>query len=186
MLVATRRLRLVCISLTLGVLLLSGRAHPQTHSPASGSDIERTFLLWKMNDAAAARAKFQVCAEKRLTAELTKLCDEAIREREVETEIAEGYWSMFYGEKPPAAHQPRDSLTPQDGAKFESKFLKQMIGQDREGLARTRKCLAEVSRSEIQNFCHLVERSRSPEILLLQNELCQLEKKNCRLTWPKP
>ena len=183
---AVRWLTVACILVTLGPVPAPCRARPQTRTPAPAPDIERSFLLWKMNDAAAARTKLEVCVEKHVTPEVTKLCDEAFRERELETEIAEGYWFEFYGEKPPAVRQPPTSLTSQDGAKFESKFLKQMLRQDREGLERTQKCLADAGRSEIQNFCHLVERSRSPEILLLEDQLCQLETRKCRLTWPKP
>lgn len=113
-------------------------------------DIEHGFLLWKLQDAAAAQAKVKACAEQHVGQELLSLCNDAGSERKTEIQIAKGYLFLIYGEKVPVFLQvPHTSL---DGAKFETKFVRQMIQQDREGLRRVRSCLAKVSRSEILNF----------------------------------
>ena len=54
-----------------------------------------------------------------------------------------------------------------------------MIKEDGEGLQRARICLPKAKHSEILNFCHLVERSRSLELQLLENQLCESQK-NCK------
>jgi uncharacterized protein (DUF305 family) len=168
--------------------LLSPECHAQRSKPdapvGSGLDVERAFLLWKVEDATAGLAKLHPCIEKHVRPELATLCNEAVHERETEIEIAT-YSLVLYGEKSPAARQAPGPQSSLEGAKFESRFLKQMIRQDDEGLKRVRSCLAKASQSDILNFCHLVERSRSLEIQLLQNQLCQLQK-NCRWKLPKP
>lgn len=140
-------------------------------------DHERAFLLWKIRDAAATQMMLGVCVEKKASPELASICNDAARERKLETEIASGYLSLFYGENAPSEHGVPGSLA--DRSQIPIKFLKQMIRQDRQGLKRAQGCLKRASRSEIRNFCHLVERSRSLEIQLLENQLCQLET-NCR------
>lgn len=145
---------------------------------ASARDAERDFLSWKIEDAARALAKLHVCAQKHVPQELASLCKDAADERNTETEIAARYLDFLYGEKSPSVRADSKSLSSLEGAKFETRFLKQMIQQDHDGVARARTCLAKSGRPEIQNFCHLVERSRSPEIMLLENQLCMLH--NCR------
>lgn len=169
------RRAIVCVLAVLVSLLPECRA--QLKSPAAPKlDIEHGFLLWKLQDAAAAQARVKACAEQHVRQELLSLCNDAGSERETETQIATGYLFLIYGEKAPDQVPSHASL---DGAKFENKFLKQMIQQDHEGLRRARSCLAKASRSEVLNFCHLVERSRFLELQLLENQLCQLQK-NCR------
>lgn len=169
--------------LLISVFLWSGcRANrPKlTVPPATGTHREHDFLLWKIEDAGAARAKVQMCIEKHVNSDLAALCEQALHVRELESEIATRYLSLLYGERAPAAaHQHSRPLASLEGSKFESRFLKQMIKQDGEGLERARSCLTEATHPEILNFCHLVERSRSVEIQLLENQLCQLQK-NCR------
>jgi hypothetical protein len=46
-----------------------------------------------------------------------------------------------------------------------------MIRQDGERLKRARSCLAKARKSDILNFCHLVESSRLLEIQLFQTQL---------------
>lgn len=171
--------------LLVSALLSSGCRvnRPKLTAPAAaGIDIERDFLLWKIDDAGAARAKVQVCAEKHVKPQLAAMCEQAIHVRELESEIAARYLSLLYREKAPAtAHQVPRPFVSLDGSKFESMFLKQMIKEDDEGLQRARRCLTEAKHSEIVNFCHLVERSRSVEIQLLET-LCE-SNKNCR---PEP
>lgn len=140
--------------------------------------------MWKIEDATAGLAKLHPCVEKPVSKELATLCNDAVHERETEIEVAT-YSLLLFGEKAPATHQVPGSRSSLVAAKFESRFLTQMIRQDGEGLKRARSCLAKATQSDILNFCHLVERSRSLEIQLLQNQLCQL-RKNCRWKLPKP
>lgn len=158
---------------------------PTPDAPAdSRLDVERAFLLWKIEDATAGLAKLHPCVEKHVRPEVSTLCNDAFHERESEVEIAT-YSLLLLREKAPATHQAPGSQSSLEGAKFESRFLKQMIRQDRDGLKRARSCLAKASQSDVLNFCHLVERSRSLEIQLLENQRCQLQK-NCRWKLSKP
>ncbi len=166
--------------LLVSALLWSGchANRPKLTLPAgTRTDPERDFLLWKIEDATTARAKVQVCAEKHVKPALASMCEQAIHVRELESEIAARYLSLLYGEKiPAAAHQVPRPLASLKGSKFESVFLKQMIRDDDEGLQRARRCLTEAKHSEILNFCHLVERSRSLELQLLESQLCESQK----------
>lgn len=49
--------------------------------------------------------------------------------------------------------------------------------QDEEGRLRMQNCLNQTGREEIKTFCHLVERSRWGNVELLENQLCQTQKK---------
>lgn len=122
----------------------------------------------------------QVCAEKHVKPELAAMCEQAVHVRELESEIAIRYLSLLHGEKAPAAvHLAPRAPASLEEPKFESRFLKQMMKEDTDGLQRARRCLTEAKHSEILNFCHLVGRSRSLDLQLLENQLCESQK-NCR------
>lgn len=102
------------------------------------------------------------CAPKGMSSQNWRRCvSRQVHVRELESEIAMRYLSLLYREKAPAAaHLAPRAPASLEEPKFESRFLKQMIKQDGEGLQRVRCCLTEAKHSEILNFCYFVERSR--------------------------
>jgi hypothetical protein len=172
----------ICLVLALlfsGCLRNHPRATPQAISAKVG--FERSFLLWKLDDGMTVQAMTGVCSKKHVRPELASLCNEIDRRRKLETEVAQGYLFVLYGQKAlsfPAFPEAPVSLASKDGPEFEAAFLEQMMELDTDGVKKARNCISQASQPDILNFCSLLERSRWVELELLQIELCK-DQENC-------
>lgn len=153
-------------------------ALPSNPRTASGRD----FLVRIVNDSAAAQAVAHACWGKNVPQELRSLCTEMITVRGLEGEIATRYLRLWFGTEAPAADQsPVPPLViSENGPKFALAFLELMIQRDKDEIADVEACMAQAIRPELTAFCQMLQRARTVEIRLLQNQLCRL-REDCRL-----
>lgn len=153
-------------------------ALPSNPRTASGRD----FLVRIVNDSAAAQAVAHACWGKNVPQELRSLCTEMITVRGLEGELATRYLRLWFGIEAPAADQsPVPPLViSENGPKFALAFLELMIQRDKDEIADVEACMAKAIRPELTAFCQMLQRARTVEIRLMQNQLCRL-REDCRL-----
>jgi hypothetical protein len=102
--------------------------------------------------------------------------------RGLEGQIAMRYLRVWFGTEALAADQfPVPALViSENGPKFALAFLELMMQRDRDEIADVEACMAEATRPELVAFCQMLQRARTVEIRLLQNQLCLL-REDCPL-----
>ena len=157
------------------------RARPALpNNPRTVSD--RGFLVRTINYSATAQAVAHVCWSKNVPQEVRSLCTEMITIRGLEEEIATRYLRLWFGTEATVADQSQlpSLVISENGPKFALAFLELMIQRDKNEIADVETCMAEVTRPELTAFCQMLQRARTVEIRLMQNQLCLL-REDCPL-----
>lgn len=147
-------------------------------NPRTASD--REFLVRIVDDSAAAQEVAHVCWGKNVPRELRSLCTEMITVRGLEGDIAARYLHLWFGTGAPVTDQSPlpASVISENGPKFALAFLELMMHRDTDEIADVEACIAKAGRPELTAFCQMLQRARSVERRLMQNQLCLL-RENC-------